>query len=294
VRICCYIVHDLRDHPSLYSTHFLTAFEKCSDIRRSILHIHQITKVNSNEEIAQHIKAKLAHIARAHELSDFIPPHLIINVDECPAYVWNLPIHALHFADSPPPWFFVHAKERDCLTTIGAFAGGGHVLGSYVISKITASRCEDQFRRELPHSFIQHTPSNLTNSESFIEYLEHIILPYTKGQHAVRIADAYKAHKTTKVKVWCGNHAIESIIVLDRATVTVQPLDVSVFGMEKLGMYHDIARKLFRIERDEKSRWKATAECVRAIDRVSVADGVHGWKDVFSFWSDYLKRHKLE
>lgn len=74
----------------------------------------------------------------------------------------------------------------------------------------------------------------------------------------------------------------------------MQPLDVSVFGMAKLGMYRDIARKLFLVERDEKSRWEATAECVRAINRVSVDGGLRGWKDVFPFWFDYLKRHKLE
>jgi hypothetical protein len=268
-QICRDTVHDLRDHPRLYSTRFLTAFKKRSGILRSILHIHQITKGYSKEEIAKDLKAKQTYIAKVHELSDFIPPHLIINVDECPAYVRNLPTHALHFADSPPPWFFVRAKERDCVTTIGAVAGNGRVLNTSVISKGTTSRCEDQFRRELPHSFIQHTPSGLTNSESFIEYLEHVILPYTNGQHAVLIADAYKAHKTHEVKVWCGNHSMELIIVPDRATAIMQPLDVSVFGMAKLGMYRDIARKLFLVERDEKSRWEATAECVRAINRVS-------------------------
>ena len=179
-----------------------------------------------------------------------------------------------------PPWIFVHAKERHCLITIGAFDYGGHVLGCYVISMITALCCDDQFGREIPHSFTQQTPPNLTNSDSFIEYLEHIIWLYTKDQHAVRTADTYKAHKTTKVKVWCGNHSIESIIVLDRATVTVQPLNINVFGMEKLGMYHDIARRLFLIGRDEKILWKSTAGCVKAISRISVATGVHGWKDM--------------
>jgi DDE superfamily endonuclease len=294
VQICRDIVHDLRDHPRLYSTRFLTAFKKRSGIRLSKLHIHQVTAGYSEQQFKADMKQRETYIAKVHELSNSIPPHLIINVDECPSYVRNLPTRALHFTDSPPPWFFVRAKERDCVTTIGAVVGNGRVLKTSVISKGMTSRCEDQFRRELPHSFIQHTPSCLTNSESFIEYLEHVILPYTNSQRAVLIADAYKAHKTDEVKTWCANHSISLVIVPDRATAVMQPLDVSVFGMAKLGMYRDIARKLFLVERDEKSRWEATAECVRAINRVSVAGGLRGWKDVFPFWSDYLKRHKLE
>lgn len=293
VNICQQSFYPLRNHPRLYSDRFLTAFKKRSFIRRSKLHAYQRTQADFSATFDEDVEKACLYIDQVERLTKVIPPHLFINVDECPSYVRNLPTHALHFTDSPAPWVWVRAKERDAVSVIGAVTGDGRLLNSAVISKGTTTRCEAKFRAELPHSFIQHTESGLTTSKSFVQYLENVILPYTNDQPSVLIADAYKAHFTSEVKLFCKNHHISLVLVPDRATSVLQPLDVTVFGLAKLNIYRDVARTLFEVDRDEHSRWQATAECVRALDRVSVAGGQRGWKETFPLWPEFLQRHYL-
>ena len=124
--------------------------------------------------------------------------------------------------------------------------------------------------------------------------MEHVIVPYTNNQPSMLIADAYKAHFTSQVKVFCKTHNIRLVVVPDRATSVLQPLDVAVFGLAKLNIYRDVSNMTFEIDRDEASRWEATAECVKAINHVSVAGGLRGWKETFPFWPEVMKAHKLE
>lgn len=218
---------------------------------------------------------------------------MFINVDECPSYVRNLPEYGLHFADCPPPWRIVRAKERDAVSVIGAIAGDGKVLPTAVIAKGTTTRCEKRFHAQIPHSFIQHTSSGVTTSTSFIEYLEHVILRYTKDEPAVLIVDGYKAHLTSKVKRWCVKHHLTLVKVPDRGTAILQPLDVAVFGAAKTDLYLDCANQVFYIDREEADRWEATAACVQAIDRVSIAVGQRGWKETFPCWNEFLQSYNL-
>jgi hypothetical protein len=78
------------------------------------------------------------------------------------------------------------------------------------------------------------------------------------------------------------------VVVPDRATAVLQPLDVAVFGLAKLKIYRDVDRTLFEIDRDGNSSWDATAQYVRALNRVSIAAGQRGWKETFPFWSEFL------
>jgi len=293
VNVCRNLFHDLRNHPRQYSKTFIKSFKKRSYITRSKIRIHQRTQADLATTFDADVEQACLYLEKVENLTSTIPPHLFINVDECPSYVRNLPTHGLHFVDSPPPWLFVRAKERDSVSTIGAVAGDGHVLNTAVIAKGTTTRCERKFHSQLPHSFIQHTSSGLTTSKSFVQYLEHVIAPYTRKQPAVLIVDAYKAHLTSKVRSWCDSHNIKLVVVPDRGTSTLQPLDVAVFGMAKLDIYHDVSNKVFSIDRDEADRWEATAECVKAIDRVRLAGGLRSWTDVFACWPEFLKKHKL-
>ena len=291
--VCRNLFHDLRNHPRLYTKTFIKAFKKRSCIIRSKIRIHQRTQADPVTTFNDDVEQACMYFETVENLTSTIPPHLFINVDECPSYVRNLPTHGLHFADSPPPWLYVRAKERDAVSTIGAVAGNGHVLNTAVIAKGKTTRCEQKFHSLLPRSFIQHTSSGLTNSISFVQYLEHVIVPYTRNQPAVLIVDGYKAHLTSKVRGWCDSHNITLVIVPDRGTSTLQPLDVAVFGMAKLDIYHDVSNTVFSIDRDEADRWEATAECVKAIDRVSLAGGLPGWTQVFPCWPAFLAKHKL-
>lgn len=288
INVCRQSFYPLRNHPRLYSIHFLTSFKRRAGIRRSKLRVRQRTQADLAATFDDDVQQACLYMERVENLTKAIPPHLFINVDECPSYVRNLPTHALHFTDSPVPWIWVRAKERDAVSVIGAVTGDGRVLNTAVISKGTTTRCEDKFRAELPHSFIQHTESGLTTSKSFVEYLEHVIVPYTNDQPSVLMVDAYKAHLTSEVKHFCKTHHLSLVVVPDRATAVLQPLDVAVFGLAKLKIYRDVDRTLFEIDRDEHSRWDATAQCVRALNRVSIAAGQRGWKETFPFWSEFL------
>jgi transposase-like protein len=289
-KVCRRMFLGLRDNRRLYSRHFLTRFKKRACIRRSKIRVHQRTQADLAATFDADVIKACQYLEKVEKLTSTIPAHLFINVDECPSYVRNLPTHALHFADSPAPWVWVRAKERDAVSVIGAVTGTGRVLHTGVIAKGSTTRCEAKFRAELPHSFIQHTTSGLTTNQSFIKYLEHVIIPYTKDQPALLIADAYKAHFTSTVKQFCKNHHLTLVKVPDRATAILQPLDVSVFGLAKLEIYQDVATALFEIDRDEESRWQATAECVKAIDSISIAGGLRGWKETFPFWQQFVEK----
>lgn len=293
INICKQSFRTLRSHPRLYSKHFLARFKKRANVRRSKLRVHQRTLADFEATFDDDVEKACLYLDKIQQLASKIPPHLFINIDECPSYVRNLPTHALHFSDSPAPYVWVRAKERDAVTVIGAVIGIGQILNTAVVAKGKTTRCEAKFRAQLPRSFIQHTDSGLTTSKSFVEYLEHVILPYTKDQPSVLIADAYKAHFTKKVKVFCKEHNMRLVIVPDRATSVLQPLDVAVFGMAKLTIYRDVSNMIFEIDRDEETRWEATAECVRALNRVSLAGGLRAWKDTFPFWPEVMEAHNL-
>ena len=293
VKVCKQSVRASRSHPRLYSKHFIARFKAHAHIRQSKLRVHQRTLADFETTFDDDVEKACRYLEKVQKLASTIPPHLIINVDECPSYVRNLPNHALHFEDSPAPYVWVRAKERDSVTVIGAVNGAGEILSTSIVAKGKTTRCEQKFRAQLPHTFIQHTSSGLTTGKSFIEYLEHIILPYTNDQPSVVITDAYPAHRTKKVKLFCEQHNIRLVIVPDRGTSVLQPLDVAIFGMAKIKIYRDVKNTVFEIDRDEKSRWEATAECVRAINHISVAGGLRAWNDTFPFWPDVLEAHKL-
>jgi hypothetical protein len=294
IRACRSLFRESRSHPREYSYNFLQRFKARCYIRSSKIRVYQRTKDECAENFDRDLNSALRYIDRIEELSKQYPARRFINVDECPSYVRNLPTRALHFTVRPSPWIVVHAKPRDCITVLGAVAGNGKVLGIAVVAKGTTARCEEKFRSKLPASFIQHTSSGLTTSPSFIEYLEHVILPYTKDEPAVLIADAYPAHITKKVKDFCKSHQLEYVIVPDRATATLQPLDVAVFGSAKFKIHMDVKYTMFQPNTKEADRWQATANCVKSINGISRANGKRAWVDSFPFWPNVLKRRRSQ
>ena len=290
VRVCRFLFRESRSHPREYSYHLLQRFKVRCNIRSSKIRVYQRTKDEHSENFDQGLDRALRYIDKVEQLSKEYPASRFINVDECPSYVRNLPTRGLHFTDRPAPWIVVHAKPRDCVTVLGAVVGTGQVLGTSVVAKGTTTRCEDKFRSKLPASFVQHTPSGLTTSQSFIQYLEHVVLPYTRDKPAVLIADAYSAHVTKEVKDFCKSHHLKYVIVPDRATACLQPVDVAVFGSAKFKIHMDVKYSMFQANTQEANRWQATANCVRAINGISRANGRRAWIDTFPFWPDALRR----
>ena len=292
--VCRSLVRKSRQHPRKFSYAFLAGFKRRCNIRSSKIRLYQCTKSDNVQAFDDDLDSALEYIDQVEQLSKQFRADRFINVDECPSYVRNLPTRALHFVDQPAPWLCVKAKARDCVSILGAVTGRGRVLGTAVIAKGTTSRCEQKFRRQLPSAFIQHTESGLTTSQSFIEYLQHVVLPYTHDEPAVLIADAYPAHVTDEAKSFCQSHNLTFVIVPDRATATLQPLDVAVFGSAKFKVHQDVRRSVFKAGYEEADRWQATAQCVRALNGISVANGRRAWIDTFAFWPDVLKRRRSQ
>lgn len=290
---CLESFYNLRSRRREFSRHFIQRFKHRANIRKSKLRVHQRTLEDFEATKERDITQAIKYIDKVWRLSETIPPHLFINVDECPSYVRNLPSHGLHFADQPAPYVWVRAKERDTVSVMGVLTGDGHVLNTGVIAKGTTTRCEKKFKSYLHNSFIQHTSSGLTTAKSFIEFLEAVVVPYTHDQPAVLIADAYPAHTTKKVKKFCKLHNLKLVVVPDRATSILQPLDVGIFGTAKYKLYHEAAEYVFEVDRDELSRWEATAECVRKLNASTLPQCLLGWKDTFPFWIDVLQKHGL-
>ena len=292
VQVCRSLFRESRSHPREYSYHFVQRFKVRCNIRSAKIRVYQRVKDQSPGDFDRDLNRALRYIDKVEQLSKLYPASRFINVDESPSYVRNLPKKALHFTDRPTPWIVVNAKARDTVTVLGAVVGTGQVLRTAVVAKGTTQRCEQKFRAKLPSAFVQHTESGLTTSESFIEYLEHVVLSYTKDQPAVLIADAYSAHVTKEVKNFCKAHQLEYVIVPDRATAILQPLDVAVFGSAKFKIHQDVKHSMFQSDHHEADRWQATANCVKAINGISRANGKRAWKETFPFWPDVLKRRR--
>jgi DDE superfamily endonuclease len=294
VRLCVELFTQLRNHPRSWSRRFIHAFKHRHGIRSARFVTHPRKLEDPKVTFDQDVLDACFFLEDTERLAATIPPHMFINVDETPAYVRNLPSHALHFIDSPYPWAWVRAKERDKVTVIGACTGDGMMLQSGIIAKGTTTRCEARYRSQIGNlAFMQHTESGVTNTSSFIAFIEAVIVPYIKDQHAALIVDAYKAHLTPKVRKYCCEKHIHLLVVPDRGTDELQPLDVAIFGLAKLDIYRAARKRVLELICDEEDRWQSTAECVKALSLVSDRAVQHGWKQVFPFWEDFLRLNNM-
>jgi hypothetical protein len=139
-------------------------------------------------------------------------------------------------------------------------------------------------------AYVQHTESGITNSDSFINYINAIIVPYVNGMHSALIVDSWGAHLTPKVREFCRSLNIRLVQVPKRGTDTLQPLDVGIFGLAKRTVYAEAKEELFELVRAEEDRWHATSRCVEALSVVSCRAVQRGWKLVFPFWEDELRK----
>lgn len=232
------LTHNTRSHPRLFSKHWLLTFKRRNGITTSRFRIRKITQQPQEDTFQSDIDACCMYLENVESLSNRFPARLIINVDETPSYVRNAPTSMLHFVHTPPPWGYSRVSEKKKVTVIGACTASGRMLKPAVIAKGTTSRCEQKYRHLIHSSvFIQHTGSGNTTALSFIDYLEHVIVPYTQNQPSVLIVDSYAAHLTESVRSFCVNHCIELVVVPERATAELQPLDCAVFAAAKNPIY---------------------------------------------------------
>jgi hypothetical protein len=145
LQTCIDATRNLRDRPRRWSRTFLAGFKQRSGIRRAKFRPRTRKLEDPNETFEQDVRAAIQYIDEVEQLVESIPLHLIINVDETPSYVRNAPSTALHFVDTPGPWAWTRASERDKVTVIAACTGEGAMLKSAIVAKGLTSKCETQF-----------------------------------------------------------------------------------------------------------------------------------------------------
>jgi hypothetical protein len=294
-QICFEQTRQLRSKPRNWSRCWLEGFKRRAGIVSAKLRVRKRTALDPDRTFAADVEAACFYLEDVQTFAQSIPLDLIINVDETPSYVRNAPATALHFADTDGPWTWSRISERDKVTVVAACTGAGSMLRPSIVAKGLTTRCQAKYERLIGHSaFIQHTPSGLTNTVSFVDYIQSVILPHTRNQQAVLIVDAWGAHLTKPVREFCSLHRLHLVKVPDRGTAILQPLDVGVFSVAKNSIYGEARERIFELIRQEEDRWSATAACVRALNRVSRRAVHHGWKSVFPSWQELLERNNLD
>jgi DDE superfamily endonuclease len=294
LQTCVQVARNLRAHPRKWSKSFLTRFKHRAGISRAKFILRKRNIEDPAATFEQDIEAACEYLEQVEQLTQSIPIERIINVDETPSYVRNAPSHALHFIDSPLPWAWTRTQERDKVTVIAACTGEGSMLKSAIIAKGKTTRCEREYVSQIGDlSYVQHTVSGITNTHSFIDYIKAVITPYTGDNPSALIVDSWGAHLTPPVRDYCASHNITLVRVPDRATSTLQPLDVGVFAVAKDVIYADAKESFFELIRPEEDRWHATAACVEALRNVSCRAVRRGWIQVFPFWKEFLAQNNI-
>lgn len=142
-------------------------------------------------------------------------------------------------------------------------------------------------------AFYQHTESGVTTSDSFIDYIDGVNVPYCKNRPSTLIVDAYDAHLTEKVRNHCKNNNIQLLVVPERGTSALQPLDVGVFGAAKSHIRHEYRESITEKDRVLDSEQIATKNCVTAIRAVTRHAVIRAWKLVHPEWIDVLAKWNI-
>jgi hypothetical protein len=286
--------HELRSKPSILSRTYVKLFEHRWDVRDSHLSTRSRSKKDRNEEDEEGFLEACHYLEEFDRLSKIIHPSLIINVDECPVYVKQAGSRVKRFTHSHPPFKHVIASSRLKVTVIGSVTASGLMLKPTIIAKGKTVSCERRFKREVGGSaFVQRTESGVTTSISFIEFIESVIVPHTKNQPAVLIADAYPAHITSLVKRCCADHNLTLLVVPRRGTHTLQPVDVGIFGPTKAKTGKIYRNTMMSVDWIELNQWQAASLFVSAIRSMSHQAIMWSWQLVFWNFVDELKRRNM-
>jgi hypothetical protein len=177
---------------------------------------------------------------------------------------------------------------------MAACTAEGKMLQPAIVAKGKTKSCERNFAKLAKGSaFLQHTLSALTTAASFIEWINHVILPYTNKRRAVLIVDSYPAHLTESVRSHLSNNLIIILEVPARGTSLLQPLDVGVFGVAKKRIKEEYKADMFLTDWDEPDRWESTIACVKQLLLVDQLSILRGWQMAFPNVGDELKKRNI-
>ena len=158
-----------------------------------------------------------------------LPPDLIINADETSAVVVTPPLTSWRDIGSGAPNVDHTANSKLNVTMVAAVACNGKKLP---VALIAAGKTQLSLRKfGLAGSTVgMLSPKGWMDGKRMIEWINRVLLPYTRGRECALVVDSVKSHHTAEVRRYLEANDIDLIVVPGWSTPHLQPLDVGVFG----------------------------------------------------------------
>jgi hypothetical protein len=231
------MAHRTRSLPALHSVYCAS-----SSVVRRVLRHRGITdkkiklrrervQVPTADQVEQEQDDYMRYLGEVEEACANHGRALVVNVDETAIRTIVAPRRALAYSGGGArsrPSLRTTRSDRECTTLICAVAADGTALMPCVLAR---KQTEAAVRRDRRWVTIQS--SGWTDAAVYRDYIERVILPYTRGRPATLVHDSYRAHHHASVLRLLREHDITSVMVPPGHTDTAQPLDVGVFGPVK-------------------------------------------------------------
>lgn len=207
---------------------------RLSSIRTKLTHARKIKE----EEEKRDVDAEAAaYIEQCNKAIQEFGAHLVLNMDETPAKLAEVPRTAIRRTNSgEAAKITTHANERLNVTTFPTISAAGDKLPMCAIIAGTTERSLRKITAganaivQKVHLF--YSESGWINSGIMLRYLKEVVQPYTRNRNAALILDDYKAHWTDEVQAAAAEMNLTLIPLpnFKGATAQLQPLDVQFNG----------------------------------------------------------------
>jgi len=160
-------------------------------------------------------------------------PRFVLNADETPAKtIGNQLSKVIAPINSKTPRILSEGDKKQSITVLPTISANGSKLPLVVVGKGKTDRSLNKY--ELGNNIVgYYTESGWTTEKTMLDYLDDIIVPYTKKKPCALLLDSFGAHFTELVKDKAEQLNIELIKIPESQTATLQPLDINVNGPMK-------------------------------------------------------------
>ena len=207
------------------------------------------------------------------------PRECIINLDETPALIADVPIKACALPGKDRAKIISNADYRWKISIVPIVTASGIQLPFAWINKATTDSAISKM--ELPAEIKSYyaEKGNMTG-EVLIQMIKDIILPHLNGRAGVLVMDDHRAHRTDEVKLFCASNNIEIVLVPKGATGELQPLDISFMGpFKKIRQQIWTTRRSFDPHLKDDS-YETVCRSFEAYVRVPMKAILKGWRQI--------------
>lgn len=157
-----------------------------------------------------------------------ILPRDFVNVDETPMF-WEFLPKKIVFkkGEKVVPGRNSSQNHKRSTLILACNAQGDLLKPTLILKRKTQYKLNCQNTIDL---LLQVSDNGWTTSETFIEWIEQIVVPHLQGRHGLLLLDSYEGHKSEKVKQFVvQNHPnIHCCVIPGGYTDILQPLDLGI------------------------------------------------------------------